>query len=99
MLHHENLQLYLRLGLKLKEIHHVLEFNQSLWLKSYIEFNTQQRIEAGRNNNDKAGTALSKLMNNAMYKKTMEKFGKRIDVRLVNNEKDYLKYTSKPSYM
>ena len=26
--HYENLQLYLRLGLKLKKVHHVLEFNQ-----------------------------------------------------------------------
>ena len=26
VLHHENLQLYLRLGLKLKKLHHVLEF-------------------------------------------------------------------------
>ena len=29
ILHYENLQLYLRLGLKLKEMHRVLEFNQS----------------------------------------------------------------------
>ena len=27
--HYENVQIYLRLGLKLKNIHHVLEFNQS----------------------------------------------------------------------
>ena len=32
VVHYENLQLYLRLGLKLKKIHHVLEFNQSQWL-------------------------------------------------------------------
>ena len=40
VLHFENLQLYLRLGLKLKNIHRVLEFSQSQWLKPYIEFNT-----------------------------------------------------------
>ena len=29
----------------------------------------------------------------------MENLRNRIDVRLVSNEKDYLKWTSKPSYM
>ena len=71
MLHYENLQLYWRLGLKLKKIHHILEFNQSLWLKPYIEFNTQKRIEAEKNN-DKDGKALYKLMDNAIYGKTVE---------------------------
>ena len=50
VIHYENLKLYLRLGLKLKKIHHVLEFSQSQWLKSYIEFNKQKRIEAEKNN-------------------------------------------------
>ena len=49
-IHYGNLQLYLRLRLKLKKINRVLEFNQSQWLKPYIEFNTQKRIEAKRNN-------------------------------------------------
>ena len=29
----------------------------------------------------------------------MENFRKRINVRLVNNEKDFLKYTSRPTYI
>ena len=98
MLHYENLQLYLILGLKLKKINRVLEFNQSQWLKPYVEFNTKKIMEAEKEG-DKDGKALFKLMNNAVYGKAMENFRKRIDAKLVNNEKDYVQCTSKPSYM
>ena len=46
VLHYGNLQLYLRLNVKLKKIHRVLEFNQSQWVKPYIEFNREKRIKA-----------------------------------------------------
>ena len=46
MLHYESLQIYLRLGLKIKKNQRVLEFNQSQWLNLYIEFNAQKRTEA-----------------------------------------------------
>ena len=46
VIHYENLKLYLRLGLKLKLIHRILEFNQSQLLKQYVQFNTQKGIEA-----------------------------------------------------
>ena len=49
VIHYENVKLYLRLGLKLKKIHRVLEFNQSQWLKPYIEFNTQKSKNVTKN--------------------------------------------------
>ena len=38
-------------------------------------------------------------MNNSFYGKTMENLRKRIDVRLINNAKDYKKYVSKPIFL
>ena len=42
---------------------------------------------------------LFKLIINSVYGKTMEHLQKRINVRLVTNKKDFLKYTSKPLYI
>ena len=36
-------------------------------------------------------------MTNYVYAKTMENLQKRINVRLINNAEDCLKYTSKPT--
>ena len=38
-------------------------------------------------------------MINSVYGKTMENLRKRINVRFVNNEKDFLKYTSRSTYV
>ena len=38
-------------------------------------------------------------MINSVYGKTMENVIKRIGVKLANNEKDYLKHVSKPTYI
>ena len=91
MLHFE----YLRLGLKLKKMHHLLEFNQSQWLKLYVEFNTEKQVEAEKKGG-KVEKALYKLMTNVVYGKTRRN---RIDVKLVSNKEDVLKWTSKPSFM
>ena len=73
----------------------MLKFKQFDWIKKYIDFNAEKIMNAA---NDLEKDFL-KLMINSVYEKTMEILRKRINVRLINNAEDFLKYTSKPTYI
>ena len=64
-------------------------------MKKYIDFNTEKRTNAA-NSFEKD---FFKWMINSVYGKTMENLQKKINVRLVNNKKDLLKYTSRPTHI
>ena len=64
-------------------------------MKKYIDFNTEKRMNAANDFEN----YFFKLMINSVHGKTMENLRKRINVRLIRNAEDFLKYTSKPTCM
>ena len=79
----------------LKKIHRILKFKQKDWIKPYIDFNTERRKEV-TNESDKNHF---KLLNNVVYGITMENMRKRIKIRIVKYAEDFIKYTSRPTWV
>ncbi|KAK3727479.1 hypothetical protein QZH41_006420 [Actinostola sp. cb2023] len=94
VIHHEALKTYEKLGLKITKIHSGISFEESDWLKSYIDLNTNLRSKA-TNDFEKD---FFKLMNNSVFGKTMENIRSRKDIHLITNEKDAKRLISKPNY-
>ena len=61
-----------------------MQFEQSCWMKPYIDLNIEKRKEATVRGDD-AAKDLFKLFNNAVFGKTMENLRKRINFEVVTS--------------
>ena len=87
IIHINNLKYYLEKGMILKKINRCISFKQKQWLKPWIDFNTEKRKES----TSEFHKDLFKLMNNAVFGKTMENVREHVNFELVNDIKRYEK--------
>ena len=96
LVHCKDLHMYLSLGIKLNKIHKDFKFKKSDWLKNYIDFSTVKRKKLLLIFLKKT---FFKLMINCAYGKTMENLRTRINLKLLNNEQDYLKHVYQSTFI
>ena len=94
VIHIRALKKALNHGLKLKNVHRVIKFNQRAWLKPYIDMNTELR----KNTKTEFENNFLKLMNNSVYGKTMKNVTNHRDIKLVKSDKRRKRLVSEPNY-
>ena len=81
-------------GLKLTKVHRIIQFDQEVWLKPYIDMNTKLCMQA-KNDFEKD---FFKLMNNSVFGTTMKNVRNHRDIKLVTTNKRRSILASEPNY-
>ena len=93
--HIENLQFYLRKGMRLTKVHKVLEFRQKNIMKDYIDLCIRERNKTGISADEKS---MWKLCCNAIFGKSIQNVEKRNSMTLLTDEKKVLRAISNPRF-
>ena len=81
------------LCVEVTDVHYIIEFSQSLWLSRYIEFSTAKHANATKT----FEKDLFKLMNNAVYGKTMENVRNHRDFKIKQIDELLQKHIKNPA--
>jgi hypothetical protein len=94
VVHARVLQFYVSHGMKLTKIHRAIKCLQSTFLKPWIDMNSAKRALAS-NDFEKD---LYKLLNNAVFGKTMQNQRSQKDVRIALCDEQMMKFSAKSSF-
>lgn len=94
IIHSHLLKCFIEIGVSVDKVHKALRFRQETFLKEFIEFNTKLRSAA----TDEFQKTLFKLLNNAVYGKTLENVHDYREVKLVVSKEQLLTFARRPQF-
>ena len=93
--YYKNLEYYIKLGIKVHKVNKILTCDEKPFLKKYIDLNTELR----KNSKNDLEKDLFKLMNNAIFGKSMENVLNKSNITLINNNPEKLsKLIKEPNF-